>query len=289
MAANARVRPLPRAFLYVFLIAAGLLVAAPAWWMLTTSFRTYAQVQRNPVALIPEQLYLGNWAEVFSKFPFLQFLGNTVLVSVVGTIGTVLSCAVVAYGFARFQSRWADILFVFMLATLMIPVQITSIPLYVQFQRFGWVDTFLPLLVPPFFGAAFGIFLLRQFFRSVPGEIVDAAVIDGAGEIRIFWSVYLPLCRGGLLALAVLDFVGRWNDFYNPNLYLQSENNFVLQQGLQTLMAGTSAGSGSNASFGAPYNLLAVGALLSTIPIVIIFFAAQRHFIEGIKLTGSKG
>jgi multiple sugar transport system permease protein len=184
-----------------------------------------------------------------------------------------------------------DALFVVMLATLMIPGQITTIPIYILYTKLKWVDTFYPFIVPALFGAPFEIFLLRQFFLSVPRDLADAAKVDGASELHIFRHVYLPLSTAPIAALIVLGFLGRWNDYYGPSVYLWSQDKFVLQQGLNYVMGlmGASLGGGHDTMNMVPWNLLSAAAVLTTIPIIIIFFFAQKQFIEGIRFTGIKG
>lgn len=276
---------------YAALALLGLVVALPFLWIVATSLRTYQNVLHDITRFWPETLYFGNWPEALSKFPFLLALRNTLIITVVPVLASITSSAIIAYGFARFRARWLDILFVLVLATLMIPGQITTIPLYIWFTRLKWIDTFYPLIVPAFFGGAFAIFLLRQFFLSVPRDLGDAAKVDGANEWQIFRHVYLPLSTAPIAALVVLDFLGRWNDIYGPSIYLQSQDKYVLQQGVSYLMGvtGASLGGGHDTMNLVPWNLLAAASILTTLPIIVIFFFAQKQFIEGVRFTGLKG
>ena len=276
---------------YALLAIMGLIVALPFMWILATSFRTYVNVLHSINVFWPESFYLGNWPEALSKFPFLLALRNTLTITLIPVLASVTSSAVVAYGFARFRSRWLTVLFTVVLATIMVPGQITTIPLYILYTKLHWIDTFYPFIVPSFFGGAFAIFLLRQFFLSVPRDLADAAKVDGASEWQIFRHVYVPLSTAPVAALVVLDFLGRWNDIYGPTVYLQSQNKYVLQQGVSYLMGvtGASLGGGHDTMNLVPWNLLAAASVLTAIPIIVIFFFAQKQFIEGVRFTGLKG
>lgn len=279
------------ALIYVLLVAMGFVVVLPFLWVVVTAFRTSPNVLRSITVFWPESFYLGNWPEALSKFPFMLYLRNSLIISVPPVIASVFSSALVAYGFARFKARWLAILFTIMLATMMVPGQIVTIPIYVLYSKIKWVNTFYPFLIPALFGGAFEIFLLRQFFLSVPRDLADAAIVDGATELLIFRHVYLPLSTAPIAALIVLQFLGRWNDFYGPSVYLWSQDHYVLQQGLNYLMGimGASLGGGHSSMNMVPWNLLSAAAVLTTIPIILLFFFAQKQFIEGIRFTGIKG
>ncbi len=284
-------RILERGLVYFLLAAIGILVSLPFLWVVGNSFRTFQDVLRDITRIWPEQFYLGNWPEALSKFPFWSYLKNTLIITIPPIITSVGSSAVVAYGFARFRTRWTGLLFTLMLATMMVPGQITTIPIYVMFTKLRWVDTFYPFLIPALFGSTFDIFLLRQFFLNVPRDLADAARVDGANEVQIFRHVYLPLSTAPIAALVVLQFLGRWNDYYGPSVYLMSQKNYVLQQGLGYLMSvyGASLGTGHDTMNMVPWNLLSAASILVTIPIIVIFFFAQKQFIEGVRFTGLKG
>ncbi|MCB0104695.1 MAG: carbohydrate ABC transporter permease [Caldilineaceae bacterium] len=211
---------------------------------------------------------------------FWTYIQNSLIVAIFSIIGTLLSCAPAAYGFARVKWWGRDVVFVLVLATMMLPFQVTMIPLYILFTgTLAWGNTFLPLIVPTFFGNAFDIFLLRQFFRTIPEELADAARIDGASEFRIFWAIMLPLSKPVLAAITVFTFLWAWNDFTGPLLYLTDPRRFTMALRLQDFQ-------GQHA---VSWNLLMAAAAVFTVPIVILFFFAQRTFIQGVKLTGLKG
>ncbi|MEZ4623005.1 MAG: carbohydrate ABC transporter permease [Caldilineaceae bacterium] len=211
---------------------------------------------------------------------FWTYIQNSLIVAIFSILGTLLSCTPAAYGFARIKWWGRDVVFVLVLATMMLPFQVTMIPLYILFTgTLAWGTTFLPLIVPTFFGNAFDIFLLRQFFRTIPEELADAARVDGASEFRIFWAIMLPLSTPVLAAITVFTFLWAWNDFTGPLLFLTDPRRFTMALGLQDFQ-------GQHA---VSWNLLMAAAAVFTVPIVILFFFAQRTFIQGVKLTGLKG
>jgi ABC-type glycerol-3-phosphate transport system permease component len=214
-------------------------------------------------------------------FPFARLLSNTLFYAAFSTIGTVLSSAVVAYAFARMQFRGRDLLFSITLATMMLPGIVTLIPTYVLFRTFGMVGTYAPLIVPLFFGSAFNIFLLRQFMLTIPLDLTDAAYVDGAGDFTILWQIMLPLVKPALLVVGLFQFLAAWNDFQGPLIYLDKASDYPLVLGLYAFQ--TSRGATVD------WNLMMAAALATTFPIIVLFFVAQRYFIEGITLTGLKG
>lgn len=211
---------------------------------------------------------------------FWTYVKNSTIVAIFSIIGTLISCAPAAYGFARIRWPGRDLVFLIVLSTMMLPFQVTMIPLYIFFTgKLGWGNTFLPLIVPTFFGNGFDIFLLRQFFRTIPEELCDAARVDGASEVRIFWNIVLPLSVPVLATITVFTFLWAWNDFQGPLIYLTDPKLFTMALGLQDFQGQHSVA----------WNLLMAAATVFTIPIIVLFFFAQRTFIQGVKLTGLKG
>jgi multiple sugar transport system permease protein len=239
---------------------------------------------------IPTRLAWENYVDAFSFGMWPQWTLNTVIITVLSVIGQVLSSSLVAYAFARLRWRARDALFSVVLATMMLPSVVTMIPQFVLFSNlpaFGfmgskvWVNTFLPLIVPAFTGSAFYIFLLRQFMRGIPQDLTDAARIDGAGELRIWWSIILPMTKPALAVVAIFTFQGAWQDFMGPLLYLQSEKWYTLQLGLRQFEA---AAGGSPA-----WNWLMAASLMVMLPVLIVFILFQRYFIEGFNFSGLAG
>jgi multiple sugar transport system permease protein len=210
---------------------------------------------------------------------FWRYLGNTVLLCVLNVAGTVLSSALAAYGFARLEWRGRDRVFAVLLATMMVPFPVVMVPLYALFRELGWVGTLRPLWVGAFCAGAFNVFLLRQFFRTIPKELSEAARIDGCGEFRIFWQIILPLCRPALIVVALFTFLGTWNDFLGPLIYLTDQRDFTLALALQSMQAKSGL---------TDWHYLMAASTLVILPTIALFFAAQRHFVEGIAVTGGK-
>jgi multiple sugar transport system permease protein len=269
--------------LYAVLIALSGLFLVPLLWMLSVSLHDLQGVFTQPFQWIPERLHWENFPTVVSVLPFGRYLGNTMLITGAVMIATLFSCSITAYGFSRLRFRGRDKLFAVCLATMMLPGQVTMIPLYLIFAQLGWVDTFLPLIVPSLFGSPFYIFLLRQFFLTIPREYDEAALLDGAGRFRIYWSITLPLARPALATVALFTFIGTWNDFFNPLIYINSPEKATLTLGLNMLKSQI-IGTGTT-----QWHILMAGALLVMLPNIIIFFLAQKHFVRGISVGGLRG
>ena len=259
----------------------------PLVWMLSTSLKSDSQIyagggQATPSlsikSLLPVHPEWDNYPKAMKAVPMSTYLRNTLFICAMTVIGAVLSSAIVAYGFARLSFPGRDALFYLMISTMALPGQVTMIPVFAMFRALHWYGTFLPLIVPSFFGNAFFIFLLRQFFISLPEELAEAARIDGANEWRVFWQIILPLAKPALATCALFQFLGAWNDFFGPLIYLNNPSQYTLAYGLQQFMS----------SYGGKWAQLMAGACLFTIPIIIVFFLAQKTFIQGISTTGSK-
>jgi len=269
--------------LYALLVGLSLLFLIPVVWMISASLQDQQGVFATPYQWIPENPRWDNYAAVTTIFPFWRYLANTLLITASVTLATLLSCSLVAYGFSRLRFPGRNLLFALCLATMMLPGQVTMIPLYVMFAQLGWVDTFLPLIVPSLFGTPFYIFLLRQFFLTIPREYDEAALLDGAGHLRIYWSIILPLARPALATVALFTFVGAWNDFFGPLVYINSPENATLTLGLNMLKAQI-AGTGL-----VQWQVLMAGALLVMLPNVAVFLLSQKHFVKGLAVGGLRG
>lgn len=225
------------------------------------------------------ELHPENYVEAMTAVPFPRYFLNTLIVTFVGMAGVLISCTMVAYGFSRFRAPWLNWLFIVLLSTIMLPRQVTLIPVYVLFQRLGWVDTLLPLIVPAFFANAYDVFLLRQFFMTIPLEMDDAAKIDGASPIQTLWHVLVPQAMPVIVTVAIFHFLYAWNDFYEPLIFLHSRDNWTMAVGLQTF----------NALYSVNTHLIMAASVVMVIPPVLLFFLAQRQFIQGVVISGVKG
>jgi ABC-type glycerol-3-phosphate transport system permease component len=266
---------------FIILSLAAIAFLLPLAWMISTSLKPKSQIFVYPLIWIPDPPMWENYAKALNNpsFQYFLFFGNSLYYAVLSTVGIVISCSLVAYAFARLQWWGRDIWFVITLATLMIPYPVTLIPLYLIFSKIGWVNSFKPLIVPNFMGTAFFIFLLRQFFLTIPMDLSDAARIDGASEFQIYRRIVMPLAKPALAAVALFTFLYTWNDFLGPLIYLTDGDKYTLAVGLAAFRG----------QFRTQWDLMMAAATVVTAPIVIVFFFAQKQFIEGITLTGIKG
>jgi multiple sugar transport system permease protein len=259
----------------------------PLYWMFSSSLKNDAQVYIIPPVWFPNPALWENFIIGWTRLPFTLYFYNTVFkYAIPVVIGTVLSSAIVAYGFSRINFKGRDLLFGICLMTMMIPFQVTMVPLFIIFKQLGWINTFMPLVVPAFFGSPYFIFMLRQFFRTIPDDLSAAARIDGANEFDILFRIIMPLSRPALMVVALFAFMGAWNDFLGPLIYVNDVSQSTLAIGIRSLQS-TLGARGIGKSNAYPY-LMAVSTLV-TLPILVAFFFAQRTFIEGITLTGMKG
>lgn len=264
---------------YTLLSLLALVFVLPLIWMLSTSLKADQQIFAMPPQWIPETIMWGNYLRVLEVMPFWTYLFNSVLITGLTIVGTVLSGSLVAYAFACLEWPGRDKLFILVLATMMLPMQVTMIPLFVLFKDIGWLNTIKPLTVPAFFGGgAFTIFLLRQFFMTLPKSLFDAARIDGCSEIRIWWSIVLPLARPAMASVAILTFMFSWNDFLGPLIYLSDRMQGTLALGL-AMMVGQHQ---------TDWALLMAASILMMLPILLLFFFFQRYFIQGFTMSGIK-
>ncbi|HZO88276.1 MAG TPA: carbohydrate ABC transporter permease [Chthonomonadaceae bacterium] len=261
------------------LLGIGLFFGLPFYWLVSTSLKPDAQVFKMPPVWVPHPIQWRNYPHALTYIPFLQYTLNTLLLCALNVVGTVLSCSLVAYSLAKIRWRGREWVFASLLATMILPGQVTMIPTFAIFKWLGWIGSYKPLWVPAFFGSAFNIFLLRQFFMTIPNELSDAARIDGCTEFGTYARVILPLARPALATVALFTFIGTWNDFLGPLLYLNDERTYTLSLGLQRFVS----------QHGAEWGMLMAASTVMTVPIIIVFFLAQRTFIQGVTLTGIKG
>jgi multiple sugar transport system permease protein len=274
---------LGRALLYFLAISLGITFLVPYLWGLGTSLKTPFETTAIPPTWLPKVPQWSNYVLVSQLTPFLTFLRNTVFLTAVNIVGEVMIGAAVAYGFSRFKFRGRNVLFMILLSRMMLPREVTIIPQYLLFNQLGWLDTYWPLIVPHWLaGSSFGVFLLRQFFLTIPREFDDAARVDGANSFQIFWQVLLPLAKPALAALAIFAFIGNWNMLWEPLIYLNTTEKMTLAVGLtwfQTFQLGNSPKT----------HLMMAYSIMITLPVIAVFFTAQRYFIQGIVLSGLKG
>jgi ABC-type glycerol-3-phosphate transport system permease component len=264
---------------YLLLSAFALFFIIPFLWILSTSLKGDAQIFVIPPQWIPETFHWENYAKVFERIPFLLYVKNSVFISVIVIIGTVLSSSIVAYSFACLNWPGKNILFIIVLATMMLPAQVIMIPVFVFFKEIGWLNTFKPLTLPAFLGGgAFNIFLLRQFFLSIPRDLLDSARIDGCSEFRIYWNIVLPNAKPALATVAILTFMFSWNDFLGPLIYLSDQAKGTIALGLGMFVG----------QYVTEWSLLMAASMLMMLPMLIIFFVFQKYFIQGFIMSGIK-
>lgn len=261
---------------YAVLILVGAILITPLLWMVFTSLKPMEEIVQFPPTFFPETIHWENYAEAIRSFPFWQYVKNTLFITTLVVIGNVLSNSFIAYGFVKLNFPGKKIFFALVLSTMMIPGFVTMIPQYVLFSKIGWVGTYLPLIVPSFFGSAFNIFLMRQFYLSINDELIEAAEMDGANHLYIWSHLMIPLTKPALITIAINSFNAAWNDFLGPLLYIQDQDKYTLQIGLQVFQNQSTT----------QWNYLMAGATLVLLPTILLFFFAQKYFIEGMDLTG---
>jgi ABC-type glycerol-3-phosphate transport system permease component len=268
-----------RVFAYVLLVAGAIVFVLPFLWMLTTSLKTARGVLTFPPQFFPTSFEWRNYVDGWTILPFSRYLLNTLLVTVLAVAGNLVSCVLPAYAFARLRARGRPIMFAAMLATMAIPAEVTLVPQFILFSELGMVNTYWPLILPAWFGSAFFIFMLRQFFLTIPRELDDAARIDGASDLRILWSILLPLSKPAVATVAVFAFIGSWNNLLGPLIYLRSQEKYTLAIGLNLF----------HGQYVTHYNQMMAVSILTLLPVIVLFFIAQKAFVRGITLTGMGG
>ena len=266
-------------FTYIILILGSFFMLMPLVWLVRSSFMELNQIFIFPPVWIPEPFTFENYPGVFESVPFLKYFINTFTILIPSVIGILISCCMGAYAFSRLNWPYRDFVFAVLMTTLMLPYAVTLIPTFLIWAKLGLVNTFWPLIIPKWFGAIFYIFLLRQFFLTIPKELDEAAKIDGANPLQILWHVILPLSRPALITVAIFAALAEWNDFLGPLIYLNNDEDYTLAIGLAQFTG----------LYHSQWNLLMAASTMVVIPVIILFFFAQKHFIEGIALTGTKG
>ena len=263
---------------HIILLSGAVVMVLPFIWMISTSFKEPGQTFVYPPQFIPDPITFDNYPNMWNALPFAKFFFNSVKIASLNTIGQLITCSMAAFAFSVLIFRGRDLLFLLLIATLMIPYQVTLIPTFILFSKIGWVGTHLPLWVPAFWGGAFGTFLLRQFYLTIPIDLAESARIDGASIWQIYRHVYIPLSGPPMAALAIFTFMWTWNDLLNPLIYVNELDKLTLTIGLSFFQN----------QYGGKWTLMMAGAVVSILPIIIIFFFAQKYFIQGIATTGVK-
>jgi ABC-type glycerol-3-phosphate transport system permease component len=267
--------------LTIILAIGAIIVLLPILWMLSTSLKDQGQVFIMPPKWIPNPIRWGNYPEALDFMNWKVVYRNTIMITTLNILGTLISSTLVAFAFARLRAPKKDLLFLIMLSTIMLPYQVVLIPQFILFKTMGWVDTFYPLIVPFFFATTpFLIFLLRQFFMTIPIEMDEAAIIDGCNYFQVYYKIILPLSKPALGIVAIQSFMNNWNDLMRPLIFLNSAGKYTVSLALANF----------SAEYGmTPWNLLMAASLIALLPCILLFFFAQRYFIQGIVITGLKG
>lgn len=266
-------------FQYALLIVAALIFASPLVWLLLSSLKSLEEITAYPYRLLPTDWRWQNYPDALTQMPYVLYLGNSLILCAGCVTGTLFSCSLAAYAFARLRWRGRDAVFLLVVATMMLPWHVTMIPKFWVLSGLGLYDSLAALILPTFLGNAFYIFLLRQFFFTIPEEVSEAARIDGLSELGVFWRIVLPLSKPALATVALFQFIAAWNDFSGPLLYLSDPAKFPLAYGLERFVS----------SYSSDTHLLLAASVMFMLPIVILFFLTQRTFIRGISTTGIKG
>ncbi len=275
-----------RGILYVIAIFSSVVFMFPFVWTILSSLKKGSELFRFPPTWLPETAQFQNYPKVFEIVPWSTWTWNSVAVATLSTFGAVLTAALVGYSFARFRYPGRNPIFMLTLSTMMLPVEVTLIPLYLLFAKIGWLDSYKPLIVPSFFGGgAFLIFLMRQFFMSIPIDLDEAARLDGASYLRVFWQILMPLSVPVTATAAVLTFMGQWNAFLHPFIFLNTKSKYTLAVGIRYFQSVASVSDDTEPK----YHLLMAASVMMTLPIILMFFLAQRYLVQGIVMSGIKG
>lgn len=265
---------------YGLLTIIGAVILLPLLWTISSSLKPYGSGMTFPPQFIPKRFVWENYPKVLRTIPYLLFMRNSIFVTGMSTLGELLSCSLVAYAFARLRFPGRNTLFVILLGTLMIPYPVTMVPTFILFNTLNWVNTYLPLIIPPYFAPAYNVFLLRQFFLTINRELDEAAEVDGASKFRIYWQIMLPLAKPALATVAIFSFMWYWNDFLGPLIYLSDIEKFTLALGVNYLRGARGGGD---------LSMQMAASVMFILPCIVLFFVAQRYIVQGIVTTGIKG
>lgn len=265
--------------LYTVLILIAFVNIFPFYWMLNVSLQPLEAVYADPPEFIAKQPTLDNYKAIFGKYNFMRFTGNSLFISLTAALGQLLTCSLAGFAFARMKFPGKELLFSLILATIMVPIEVVIIPEFLLMGKLGWINTYLPMIIPSFLIGTTGVFLMRSFYENVPKELEEAAVVDGATPFAIYWRIFLPVSSASLSALFIISFLINWNAFLRPLVYLNTKKLYTLTLGLVSFVG----------EFSAQWNFLLAGAVVSVVPIFTVYLIMQKQFIEGITSTGVKG
>lgn len=272
-----------RLVIYAILVLGALVMFAPFAFLISSSLKIETQVFQFPIQWIPDPVRWQNYSDALTQKPFHLYFQNTMIIALLNQVAVLVTSSMVGYGFARIDFPGRNFWFGVALATMMLPYYVTMVPQFILMSRLGWMDSFRPLIIPFFFGGgAFNVFLFRQFFRTLPEDLSDAARIDGCTEFEIYWRIFIPLSTSVFITVAIFTFMGSWNDFIGPLLYINSPDKFTIALGLSTYRSMMGVGR-------TRWDLLMAASVTMTAPIVILFFILQRYFIRGVVMSGIKG
>ncbi len=267
---------------YIIISLLSIVYLLPFVWLLATSFKSFAEAFCIPPTLLPKVFHPENYVEVFRRIPFARYTGNTLIITLSSVVGILFSAPMAAFAVSKIRWRGASILFPLMIGCMLIPMQVTLVPLYVTFKKLGWIGTYLPLIVPAFLGGGLGggyyIFLLRQFFLGIPDSLIESAELEGASSRQVFLKIMLPLSKAALITVGIFMFLNTWSDFMGPLIYLTKDTMYTLGIGLQSFLT----------SHHVEWHLLMAASVLFSVPTLLMFFFAQKYFIEGAKTSGLK-
>ena len=276
-------------FVYAMLILASIVMVMPLIILIFTSLKPYEELLVNPTAIFPKKFTLEAFTTVFSENPYFLYFGNSVFLTVINVVACCLTSAFVAYGFVRFRVRGAGLIFGVFLSGMLIPGQVLTIPMFEVYKNLNWINTFMPFIVPCWFGGGiFNIFLQRQFIRGIPSSLFEAAEIDGCNELEIFFTIVLRLVKPVMITIAIFTFMNNWNDLFGPLIYLDDPDLWTLAKGVYMIYQAEMGQMGSSGGSILPWNIISAANVFAIIPIVVLYFIAQRFFIEGISTTGLK-
>lgn len=272
-----------KTIIYILLVIVAIIAIFPFLWMVSNSFSTEKNIFKMPPEMIPDKLFkegmFDNYITVLKDYNFMKYTINSIIVATLASLGQVFTCSLAGFAFSRMQFRGRNLIFGMLLATMMIPIQVTIIPEFLLMLNLGWLDTFAPLIIPSFLVGTFGTFMYKEFFENIPRDLEDAAAIDGAGPFMMFFRVFFPLSRTQTSTIFIIAYMNNWNDLLRPVLYISSQKKMTLTMALTQFQS----------QYSARWNYLLTGAVLSILPLLIIYFALQRFVVEGLTHTGIKG